>query len=81
MSALSGGRWLCGSAAELCKKLRQEQAQMRDEAEQLTSEIKSLEADVRYSPHCNMSYNTYIKTCNAPYVTRMLIVGMGMTRD
>ena len=38
-------------AAELCKKLRQEQAQMRDEAEQLTSEIKSLEADVRYF-HC-----------------------------
>ena len=36
-------------AAELCKKLRQEQSQMRDEAEQLTSEIKSLEADVRYS--------------------------------
>ena len=29
-------------------------------------------------------YNTIqynIKTCNAPYVTRMLIVGAGMTRD
>jgi len=26
-----------------------------------------------------IQYNT--KTCNVPYVTRMLIVGAGMTRD
>jgi len=39
----------CGLAAELCKKLRQEQCQMRDEAEQLNNEIRSLEADVRYT--------------------------------
>jgi len=38
---------LCVVAAELCKKLRQEQAEMRDDAERLNSEIRSLEADVR----------------------------------
>ena len=37
-------------AAEFCKKMKQEQVQMREEAEQLNSEIKSLEADVRYPP-------------------------------
>ena len=40
---------MCVLAAELCKKLKQEQVQMHDEAEQLSSEIKSLEADVRYA--------------------------------
>jgi len=38
-------------AAELCKKLKQEQAEMRDEAEQLSCEIRTLEADVRYHTH------------------------------
>ena len=47
---------MCGSAAELCKKLRQEQAEMRDEAEHLNSEIRSLEADVRYSSHTVVLY-------------------------
>ena len=42
---------MCVSAAELCKKLRQEQAEMRDEAEHLNNEIRSLEADVRYGRH------------------------------
>jgi len=47
---------VCGTAAELCKKLRQEQAEMRDEAEHLNSEIRSLEADVRYSSHAVVLY-------------------------
>jgi len=45
-------------AAEFCKKMKQEQVQMREEAEQLNSEIKSLEADVRYSPYILSVYYT-----------------------
>ena len=33
----------------------------------------------RHRRYNTIQYN--IKTCNAPYVTRMLIVGAGMTRD
>jgi len=47
-------------AAEFCKKMKQEQVQMRDEAEQLNSEIKSLEADVRYTLYVHCLYTPYI---------------------